>query len=125
MISNEILFLLLNAKIAFFSDIILNLLSTKNIKFLERFKMYDKLKTLRPYFKNKSMFVAAFYALLTVIIIVGITPVFATFLHARNTPFPYGYTCLCSGFAFAVFVVACLASVWFFFAASFLSDFGG
>jgi hypothetical protein len=72
MISNESLFLLLNAKIAFFSDIILNLLSTKNIKFLERFKMYDKLKTLRPYFKNKSMFVAAFYALLTVIIIVGI-----------------------------------------------------
>jgi len=31
-----------------------------------------RLKTLKPYFKNKSMFKAAFYALLTVIIIVGI-----------------------------------------------------
>ena len=62
MISNELIFLLFNAKIAFFSDIILNILS-RNIK---------SLKTLKPYFKNKSMFKAAFYALLTVIIIAGI-----------------------------------------------------
>ena len=72
MISDEILFLLLNAKIAFFSDIILNILATKNIKFLEKYSFMDSLKTLKPYFLNKSMFQAAFYALLTVIIIVGI-----------------------------------------------------
>ena len=72
MISDEMLFLLLNAKIAFFSDIILNILATKNIKFLEKYSFMDSLKTLKPYFLNKSMFQAAFYALLTVIIIVGI-----------------------------------------------------
>ena len=32
----------------------------------------DSLKTLKSYFENKSMFQAGFYALLTVIIIVGI-----------------------------------------------------
>ena len=62
MISDEILFLLFNAKIAFFSNIILNILS-RHIKLFY---------TLKPYFENKSMFQAAFYALLTVIIIVGI-----------------------------------------------------
>ena len=72
MISNELLFLLLNAKIAFFSDILLNILATKKIKFLEKYSIMDSLKTLKPYFENKSMFKAAFYALLTVIIIVGI-----------------------------------------------------
>ena len=36
MISNELLFLLFNAKIAFFSDILLNILATRNIKFLEK-----------------------------------------------------------------------------------------
>jgi len=72
MISNEILFLLFNAKIAFLSDIILNILATKKIKILEKYSFMDSLKTLKPYFLNKSMFQAAFYALLTVIIIVGI-----------------------------------------------------
>ena len=62
MISNELIFVLFNAKIAFFSDIILNILS-RHIKLFY---------TLKPYFENKSLFVAAFYALLTVIIIVGI-----------------------------------------------------
>lgn len=72
MISDEFLFLLLNAKIAFLSDIILNILATKNIKFLEKYSFMDSLKTLKPYFLNKSPIQAAFYALLTVIIIVGI-----------------------------------------------------
>lgn len=72
MISGELLFLLLNAKIAFLSDILLNILATKKIKFLEKYSFMDSLKTLKPYFLNKSMFQAAFYALLTVIIIVGI-----------------------------------------------------
>ena len=72
MISDEILFLLFNAQIAFLSDIILNILANHNIGFLEKYSFMDSLKTLKPYFENKSMFQAAFYALLTVIIIVGI-----------------------------------------------------
>lgn len=72
MISDEILFLLFNAKIAFFSDILLNILATRNIGFLEKYSFMNSLKTLKPYFVNKSMFQAAFYALLTVVIIVGI-----------------------------------------------------
>ena len=71
MISNELLFLLLNAKIAFFSDILLNILANSNLKILNEYKIYDSLRTLKPYFQNKSMFLAAFYALLTVVIIVG------------------------------------------------------
>ena len=72
MISNELLFLLFNAKIAFLSDIILNILATKKIKFLEKYSIMNSFKTLKPYFENKSIFKAAFYALLTVVIIVGI-----------------------------------------------------
>jgi H+/Cl- antiporter ClcA len=72
MISDELLFLLFNAKIAFFSDILLNILATRNIGFLEKYSFMNSLKTLKPYFVNKSMFQAAFYALLTVVIIVGI-----------------------------------------------------
>ena len=72
MISNELLFLLLNAKIAFVSDILLDILVNSNVKILHEYKIYDSLKTLKPYFQNKSMFLAAFYALLTVIIIVGL-----------------------------------------------------
>lgn len=72
MISDELLFLLFNTKIAFFSDILLNILANSNIKYLKNSGFYNSLKTLKPYFQNKSMFQAAFYALLTVIIIVGI-----------------------------------------------------
>lgn len=72
MISNESLFLIFNALVGFFSDIILNILSTRKIKFLEKYSIMDSLKTLKPYFENKSTFQAAFYALLTVVIIVGI-----------------------------------------------------
>ncbi len=72
MLSDELLFLLFNAKIAFLSDIILNILATRNIGFLEKYSFMKSLKTLKPYFVNKSLFLAAFYALLTVIIIVGI-----------------------------------------------------
>lgn len=86
MISNEILFLLLNAKIAFFSDILLNILSTKRIKFLEKYSFMDSLKTLKPYFENKSMFKAAFYALLTVVIIVGIIMKIFEILYDKYLP---------------------------------------
>ena len=72
MISDEILFLLFNAKIAFFSDILLNILANSDIKYFRNSGFYNSLKTLKPYFENKSPIIAAFYALLTVIIIVGI-----------------------------------------------------
>ena len=72
MLSDESLFLLFNAIIAFLSDIILNISVNSDIKYLKNSKFYNSLKTLKPYFENKSPFVAAFYALLTVIIIVGI-----------------------------------------------------
>lgn len=64
MISNESLFLIFNALVGFFSDIILNIIAKHDI--------YKPISTLRPYFENKSSFQAAFYALLTVVIIVGI-----------------------------------------------------
>ena len=64
MISNESLFLIFNALVGFFSDIILNIIATHDI--------YKPINTLKPYFENKSTFQAAFYALLTVVIIVGI-----------------------------------------------------
>ena len=64
MLSNESLFLVFNALIGFFSDIVLNIISKHDI--------YKPVTTLRPYFENKTTFQAAFYALLTVIIIVGI-----------------------------------------------------
>ena len=59
----EILFLVFNFLICFFSDVVLNLLANKDIQFLS---------TLKPYFANKSVAKAALYAGLTVIIIVGI-----------------------------------------------------
>ena len=64
MISNESLFLIFNALVGFFSDIILNIIAKHDI--------YKPITTLRPYFENKTTFQAAFYALLTVVIIVGI-----------------------------------------------------
>ena len=56
-------FLLLNFLIGFFSDIVLNLLS---------YYPFMNLNTLRPYFKHHSMFVAALYAAITVLIVVSI-----------------------------------------------------
>lgn len=64
MITNESLFLIFNALVGFFSDIILNIIAKHDI--------YKPISTLRPYFENKTTFQAAFYALLTVVIIVGI-----------------------------------------------------
>ena len=64
MISNESLFLIFNAIVGFFSDIILNIMA--------KYDIYKPISTLRPYFQNKTTFQAAFYALLTVVIIVGI-----------------------------------------------------
>ena len=57
------LFLLLNFLIGFFSDIVLNRLS---------YYRFMNLNTLRPYFKHHSMFVAALYAAITVLVVVSI-----------------------------------------------------
>lgn len=60
--NQELLFLLFNAIIGFFSDVVINILTHMNFSFL---------KSLKPYFENKSVFKAAFYASITVLIIVG------------------------------------------------------
>ena len=60
--NNELLFLIFNALIGFFSDIVINILTHMNLSFLN---------SLKPYFQNKSVFKAAFYASITVLIIVG------------------------------------------------------
>ena len=74
MISNESLFLIFNALVGFFSDIILNIIAKHDI--------YKPISTLKPYFENKSVFQAAFYALLTVVIVVGvIMKIFQTFYN--------------------------------------------
>jgi len=84
MISNELLFLLLNAKIAFFSDILLNILA--NSKLFQYSGLFNKIRTLKPYFQNKSMFLAAFYALLTVVIIIGIIMKTFHIIHDKYLP---------------------------------------
>ena len=61
--NNELLFLIFNALIGFFSDIVINILTHMNLSFLN---------SLKPYFENKSVFKAAFYASITVLIIVAI-----------------------------------------------------
>ena len=48
MISNESLFLIFNALVGFFSDIILNIIAKHDI--------YKPISTLRPYFENKTTF---------------------------------------------------------------------
>jgi len=60
--NQELLFLLFNAIIGFFSDVVINILTHMNFSFL---------KSLKPYFENKSVFKAAFYASITVLVIVG------------------------------------------------------
>ena len=59
--NNELLFLIFNALIGFFSDVVINILTHMNLSFLN---------SLKPYFQNKSVFKAAFYASITVLIIV-------------------------------------------------------
>ena len=78
MISNESLFLLFNGLVGFFSDIILNIISNHDI--------YKPISTLKPYFQNKTTFQAAFYASLTVIIIVGIIMKIFHLLYDKYLP---------------------------------------
>ena len=73
-----ILFLIFNAIIGFFSDIILNIIS--------KYDIYKPITTLRPYFEDKTMFQAAFYALLTVVIIVGIISIVFNMIFNKFLP---------------------------------------
>jgi len=74
---NEILFLVFNFLVGFFSDIVLNLLTNQDIQLLN---------TLKPYFANKSVFKAALYASLTVIIIVGIIMTIFKMIYDKYLP---------------------------------------
>ena len=51
MISNESLFLVFNAFIGFFSDIVLNIMAKHDI--------YKPITTLKPYFENSTVFIVA------------------------------------------------------------------
>ena len=73
-----LLFFIFNAIIGFFSDIILNIIS--------KYDIYKPITTLRPYFEDKTMFQAAFYALLTVVIIVGIISVVFNMIFNKFLP---------------------------------------
>jgi hypothetical protein len=73
-----ILFLIFNAIIGFFSDIILNIISKHDI--------YKPITTLIPYFVNKTMVQAAFYALLTVVLIVGIISIVFNMIFNKFLP---------------------------------------
>lgn len=73
-----ILFLIFNAIVGFFSDIILNIISKHDI--------YKPITTLRPYFEDKTMFQAAFYALLTVVLIVGIISIVFNMIFNKFLP---------------------------------------
>ena len=70
-------FLVLNGTIAFFSDIFLNILSHYNT---------GNIKTLIPYFKDKSVFKAALYATITVIIIVIIIMNLFKIVYGKTLP---------------------------------------
>ena len=59
--NSELLFLIFNALMGFFSDVVINILTHMNLSFLN---------SLKPYFENKSVFKAALYASITVLIIV-------------------------------------------------------
>ena len=85
-ISNELLFLLLNAKMAFISDISLNFFANSNILSLKNTKFYNSIKTLIPYFSNKTVFVAAFYAMMTVLIILVIITELFNLLYDKYLP---------------------------------------
>ena len=74
---NEILFLVFNFIVAFVSDIILNVLTHYNIQYIE---------SLKPYFQDKTVIEAAFYAGLTVLIIVGFTMIIYSLFTGKYLP---------------------------------------
>ena len=75
--NNELLFLIFNALIGFFSDIVINILTHMNLSFLN---------SLKPYFQNKSVFKAAFYASITVLIIVAIIMKLFNMIYDKYLP---------------------------------------
>ena len=75
--NNELLFLIFNALIGFFSDVVINILTHMNLSFLN---------SLKPYFQNKSVFKAAFYASITVLIIVAIIMKIFNLIYDKYLP---------------------------------------
>tara|TARA_Y100001958_G_C21126049_1_gene468765 strand:- start:478 stop:915 length:438 start_codon:yes stop_codon:yes gene_type:complete len=71
------LFLLLNFIIGFYSDILINILTKNNISYL---------KSLKPYFNNKSVLKAALYAGITVLIIVYIIMKIYDYYYDKELP---------------------------------------
>tara|TARA_Y100000591_G_C21772609_1_gene666404 strand:- start:59 stop:511 length:453 start_codon:yes stop_codon:yes gene_type:complete len=75
--NSELLFLIFNALIGFFSDVVINILTHMNLSFLN---------SLKPYFENKSVFKAAFYASITVLIIVAIIMKIFNIIYDKYLP---------------------------------------
>tara|TARA_B100001093_G_C26800753_1_gene1003278 strand:- start:311 stop:781 length:471 start_codon:yes stop_codon:yes gene_type:complete len=76
--NRELLFLLLNGIVGFFSDVFLNFIANKDI--------YKPISSLKPYFQNKSVFKAGIYASLTVLIIVAIIMKLFYYLYGKYLP---------------------------------------
>ena len=66
MVNSNLLFVIINFFIAFFSDLILNFLSSNTCS-----KIYTSaiIKSLQPYFKNRSILKAAIDACITVVVV--------------------------------------------------------
>jgi hypothetical protein len=77
MINKVFLFIILNFFVGFFSDIVLNFLSTN----------YGIIKSLQPYFYHQSVLKCAFDAGLTIVIALIITMLVTTFLLGYTVPF--------------------------------------
>ena len=79
----DYLFVLINFFVGFFSDIILNYLSTNNG---QKFFKSEIIKSLRPYFDKRSLLKAAVDAGLTVVIVLILCMLIAHLLFGVSTP---------------------------------------
>ena len=83
MVNSNLLFVIINFFIAFFSDLILNFLSSNTGS-----KIYTSaiIKSLQPYFKNRSILKAAIDAGITVVVVLLICMVTSFYLLGFSVP---------------------------------------
>jgi H+/Cl- antiporter ClcA len=97
-------FIFINFCVSFFSDIVLNDLSRSNIK------LFQSLKTLKPYFDNQSIIKCAFNAGITVLVALLINMFLSYFLLGFFVPTNFiqlAYFCILAfgiGYIFDVFI---------------------
>lgn len=83
LVNSNVLFVAINFFVAFFSDLILNFLSSN---YGSRFYKSDIIKSLQPYFKNRSILKAASDAGVTVGVVLIICMVFSFYLLGYAVP---------------------------------------